>query len=79
MSFGNNPIEELPASAELHNQINRMPVLEHGYKLHNILVASEMMHYLNFSPHVLDIVFAVEFPRGDGLAGELAVSWFAGD
>ena len=41
---------------QLHHQIHWVPILIHAFKLHNVMVPSEMVHDLNLMLHVFDVV-----------------------
>ena len=71
MPFGDNPIKELSSGAELHDQVHRLLILVSAFQLHDILLACEMVHDLNFSFDVLYVFLVDQLSLGDGLACEL--------
>ena len=71
MSFSNNPIEQLSTSAKLHDQMHRMLILIRSFKLHNVRLTSQVMHYLHFPSYILNVFFVHKLPFGNGLASEL--------
>jgi hypothetical protein len=70
VALGYDAVEELPALAELHNKVDRVPVLVCSPELDDVAVAREVVHDLHLPAHVLNVVAVDELPRGDGLAGE---------
>jgi len=70
VALGDDAVEELPALAELHDEVDRVPVLVGSPELDDVAVAREVVHDLHLPAHVLDVVSVDELPRGDGLAGE---------
>lgn len=79
MAFGDDPIEELAAGAELHDEIDGVTVLVSSFQLHDVTVAGEVVHDLHLPPDVIDVVAVNEFARGDGFARELFLRHFVGD
>ena len=71
MPLGDNPIKELSSGAELHDQVHRLLILVSAFQLHDILLACEMVHDLNFSFDVLYVFLVDQLSLGDGLAREL--------
>eukprot|EP00955_Chlamydomonas_euryale_P028865 304094-Chlamydomonas_euryale.AAC.3 len=49
-------VEELAASAALHDQMDVALVFKRAVNLHHVLVACQVKQNLNFSPHVLDVL-----------------------
>lgn len=64
-------VEEFAAGTQLHNQIDRVAVLVCALKLHNVSMAGQVVHDLNLSPNVLDVIAVYELARGYGFASEL--------
>lgn len=79
MAFGDDPVEELAASAELHDEIDGVAVLVGAFELDNVSVSSEVVHDLDLATNVLDVVAVDELAGGDGLAGELLAGLLVGD
>ena len=71
MPLGNDPIEELAALAEFHDQIDRVAILKGTFQFNNVPVAGEVVHDLDLAPDVLHVVAVEELAGGDGLAGQL--------
>nr|GMC96782.1 hypothetical protein PanWU01x14_046150 [Ipomoea batatas] len=55
MAFGDDPIEELAALAELHQKIHSLLVFKHILVANNIGVFRQMAHDLHLPPHILHI------------------------
>ena len=75
---GDDPVEELPALAELHDEVDRVAVLVGAPELDDVAVAREVVHDLHLAAHVLDVVPMRELPRRDGLAGVAAARGLVG-
>ncbi|WVZ69614.1 hypothetical protein U9M48_018379, partial [Paspalum notatum var. saurae] len=67
---GDDAVEELPALAELHDEVDGVSVLVCAAELDDVAVAREVVHDLHLPAHVLDVVAVDELAGGDGLAGE---------
>jgi len=78
VALGNDPVEELAAAAELHDEVNGVAVLVSALELHDVAVAGEVVHDLHLSPDILQVVAVDEFGRGDGFARELLFGVFVG-
>lgn len=76
MTLGNDPIEELAAGAELHDEVDRVAVLVGALELDDVAVTGQMMHDLHLAPDVLHVIVVDELPSGDGFAGELLLGLF---
>jgi hypothetical protein len=70
VSPGEDAVEELPALAELHDEVDRVAVLVGAPELDDVAVSREVVHDLHLPADVLDVVAVDELPGGDGLAGE---------
>lgn len=79
MTLGDDSVKELPALAELHHEVDGVPVLVGPLELHDVAVASEVVHDLDLPADVLEVVLADELPCGNGLAGELLPGLAVGD
>jgi hypothetical protein len=66
-----DPVEELPAGAELHDEVHSDGVLVGALDADHVGVAGEVVHYLDLPADVLDVVVGDELPLEDGLAREL--------
>eukprot|EP01018_Ginkgo_biloba_P013112 Gb_10128 [translate_table: standard] len=51
----NNPIKQFSTSTQFHHQMNRGHILVSPLYSNHIGVLRQMMHYLNLSPHILNI------------------------
>ena len=71
VALGDDPVEELPAGAELHDEVHRALVLVGALELHDAGLAGEVVHDLHLAPHVLDVLLGGQLPLADGLAREL--------
>ncbi|BAT00168.1 Os07g0161650, partial [Oryza sativa Japonica Group] len=65
-----DPIKQLPASAELHDEVHGDGVLVRADDGDHARVAGEVVHDLDLPAHVLHVLLADQLPLGDGLAGE---------
>lgn len=79
VALGSDPIEELAAGAEFHDQIDRLAVLVNAFELNDVTVAGEVVHDLDLAADVIDVVLAAELASGDALAGELLAGGAVGD
>jgi hypothetical protein len=64
-------MEELPACAELHDEVHEVVVLVHRLEVNDVGVAREARHDLDLEPDAPDVVGGHEAVLGDGLAGEV--------
>lgn len=71
VALGNDPVEELPSGAELHDEVDRVLVLIGALELHDVWLAGEVVHDLDLPPDILDVLLVRKLPLRDGLAGEL--------
>ncbi|URE46412.1 hypothetical protein MUK42_13608 [Musa troglodytarum] len=71
MPSRDDPVEQLPASAQLHHQVHRLLVLVRPLQLHDVGLPRQVVHDLDLPPDVLDVLLVGELPLGDGLAGQL--------
>ena len=71
VALGDDPVEELAAGAELHDEIDGVAVLVGALELHDVAVAGEVVHDLDLAPDIIDIVAVYELARCDRLAREL--------
>ena len=78
VALGDNPVEELAASAELHDEIDGVAVLVGALELHDVAVAGEVVHDLDLAPDVVDVVTVHELARCDRLARELLLRGLVG-
>ncbi|KAM1059948.1 hypothetical protein ACFX13_025200 [Malus domestica] len=69
MPFLHDPIEKLTAAAELHDQMDSGGVLVGAADSDYLRVLGEVVHDLNPSPDILEVLPAEELALGDGLAG----------
>ena len=69
MPFGNDPIEKLPAFADLHDNVHEHGVLVGPLDPNHVGVLREVVHDLNLAPHILVILAAHELALGDRFAG----------
>jgi hypothetical protein len=69
--LGDDPVEELTASVELHDEVHRGLVLVGTLELHHARLAKEVVHDLHLAPHVLDVLLGRQLPLADGLARQL--------
>lgn len=65
VTAGDDPIKELAAGAELHDEVDGVAVLEGALELDNVAVASEVMHDLDLPPDVFDVIAVDELASGD--------------
>lgn len=65
VSFSNYPVKKLAAGTKFHNEVNMMFILKRSFKLDDVPVTSKMVHDLNFTADVVDIVLVDEFSCGD--------------
>lgn len=65
-----NPVEELAAFTQLHDEMHAGLVFEDIHQLHDVGMAREEAHDLNLASHVLDILDAEEVGFGDGLTSK---------
>ncbi|BAS86755.1 Os03g0788550, partial [Oryza sativa Japonica Group] len=66
-----DPVEQLAAGAELHDEVHGDGVLVGAPDGDHVGVAGEVVHYLDLAADVLDVVVGDQLPLQDGLAGEL--------
>lgn len=78
MTPRDDPIEELPAGAQLHHEMHRLLVLVGPLQLDDVGLPREVVHDLDLPPHVLDVFLVGELPLGDGLASQLFVGGLVG-
>lgn len=78
MSLNNYPVKKLPAGTKLHHKINRVSILISTFELNNVTVAGKMMHDLNLTANIIDIVTVYEFACGYWFASELFLGDFMG-
>jgi hypothetical protein len=71
VALGDDPVEEHPAGAELHDEVHRVLVLVGALELHDAGLAGEVVHDLHLAAHVLDVLLGGELALADGLAREL--------
>ncbi|URD97725.1 hypothetical protein MUK42_07025 [Musa troglodytarum] len=64
-----DPVEELPAGAQLHHDVHVQRVLVGALDSDDVLVAGEVVHDLDLPPHVLHVLLRYQLPLADGLAG----------
>lgn len=72
VALGDDPVEELPALAELHDEVDGVAVLVHVPELDDVAVAGEVVHDLDLAADVVGVVAAEELAGRDGLAGVAA-------
>ena len=63
-------VEELPALAELHDEVHGIVVLVGVPERDDVGVLGEVAHDLHLPAHVLDVDGGAELLLGDGLAGQ---------
>lgn len=78
MPLGDDPVEELPTRAQLHDQMHRVLVLVRTLELDNVGLAGEVVHYLDLPPHVLDVLLIRQLPLRDRLAREVLAGLLVG-
>lgn len=78
MSLGDDPIEELAALAQFHDEIDGVAVLEGASQLDDVPVAGEVVHDLDLAADVVHVVVVEELAGGDGLAGQLLMGLLVG-
>lgn len=66
-----DPVEELAAAAQFHDDVHAEGVLVGALDGDDVLVAREVVQDLDLPPHVLHVLLRDELPLGDGLAGVL--------
>lgn len=70
LPFGDDPIEELPTSAQFHHQMNTIPILIGTFELDDVGVPSEMVHDLNLAANIFHIFLVGELALGYGLTSK---------
>lgn len=65
VALGDNPVKELAAGAEFHDEIDGVAVLVGALELHDVAVAGEVVHDLDLAPDVVDVIAVHELARGD--------------
>jgi hypothetical protein len=75
---GDDPVEELPSLAELHDEVDGVAVLVGAPELDDVAVAGEVVHDVDLAADVVGVVPAHELARGDGLAGVAAARGLVG-
>lgn len=68
-SLGDNPVEKLEAGAELHDEVDRVPVLVRPLDLHDVRLPRQVLHYLNLPLHVVPVALPRQLPLQNRLAG----------
>lgn len=63
-----DPVEELPARAELHHQVHKERVLVGSLDPNDVGVLRQVVHDLDLAPYVLVVLAAEKLALGDGLA-----------
>jgi len=66
-----DPVEELAALAELHDEVHGGGVLVGALDANHVSVLRQVVHYLNLPPHVLVVLLAQKLPLRNRLAREL--------
>jgi len=61
----NDPVEELAALAELHDEVDGGGVLVGAVDPDDVGVFGEVVHYLNLPPNVIVVLLAEKLPLGD--------------
>lgn len=79
MAFSDDPIEELAAGAELHDEVDGVLILVSSLELDDVAMAGEVVHDLDLTADVFDVVVVDELAGGDGFAGELLLVVLVGD
>ncbi|RDX74389.1 hypothetical protein CR513_45876, partial [Mucuna pruriens] len=69
VSPGDNPVEELAALAELHDEVDVLVVLVGGLELDDVGVLRQRGHDGNLAPHVFDVHGGPKLPLRDRLTG----------
>ncbi|CAA0822938.1 Unknown protein [Striga hermonthica] len=59
-------VEELPTGAELHDEVDRVLVLVGPLELDDVGLAREVVHDLDLTAHVLDVLLVGQLALGDG-------------
>ena len=62
VTLGDDTIEELPAGAEFHDEVNGEAVLEGALELDNVGLPRQMLHDLNLPLHVLPVRLRHQLP-----------------
>lgn len=65
VTFGDDPVKELAAGAELHDEVHGVTVLEGALELDDVAVAREVVHDLDLPPDIFDVVAVDELAGGD--------------
>ena len=68
VSLGDDAVEELAASAELHDDVHEERVLVGAADADDVGVLGEVVHDLDLAVHVLVVLPAQQLALGDGLA-----------
>lgn len=78
MPLLHDPVEQLPAGAELHHDVHEHVVLVGAFYAHHVGVLGEVVHDLDLPPDVVVVLAAEELALGDGLAGVLGAGGLVG-
>lgn len=78
VALGDDPVEELAAGAELHDEIDGVAILVGAFELHDVPVAGHVVHDLDLAANVLDVVSVDQLPGGDRFARELLLRFLVG-
>jgi len=71
-ALGRDAVEELPAGAELHDDVHVVGVLERALELRHVGLAAEVLQDGDLPAHVVDVGAAHQLALGHGLARVLA-------
>ncbi|TQE10046.1 hypothetical protein C1H46_004336 [Malus baccata] len=78
MPLLDDPIKQLAAGTELHDEVHEDGVLVGALDLDDAGVLGEVVHDLNLPPDVVVVLLAEELALGDGLAGVVGAGGLVG-
>ncbi|BAS94669.1 Os05g0491800 [Oryza sativa Japonica Group] len=70
VALGDDPVEQLAAGTELHDEVDGVLVLVRALELHHPGLAGEVVHDLHLAADVLDVLLGRQLPLADRLARE---------
>ncbi|WVY96175.1 hypothetical protein V8G54_028326 [Vigna mungo] len=66
-----NPIKKLSTCTQFHHNMNSYSILICTFDGYNIRMTSQVVHYLNFSSHIFNIIICDKLPLCNRLTGIL--------
>ncbi|KAH1221503.1 hypothetical protein GmHk_12G034905 [Glycine max] len=64
VALGDDPVEVLASAVELHDEVDKVAILVRTLELHDVVVASKVVHDLHLSLDIPQVVIVDKFTRG---------------